>query len=168
MRDVHSLRWFLGFTLFGLAHWFFGNLYETVAFTPNTLADPATALTHWNAFTKVTNPVWYFVPMSPLTFLAALGAYWTGRGQSNSLRRSLLATLLFTSAGVLLTVYIVTQINLKVFFSGADLLATREQVNQLVWRGMPWGIMRLICIGAALATAMSAYNRLLRTGTEQA
>ncbi|CCH52665.1 hypothetical protein BN8_01680 [Fibrisoma limi BUZ 3] len=166
MSNVRRLHWFLGFTIFGLAHWFFGNLYETVVFTPNTLSDPATALTHWNAFTKVTNPVWYFIPLSPLTFVAAVGAYWISRDHDKSLRNWLLATLLFTLVAVFMTVYIVTQINLNVFFSGADLLANRAQVNQLVWRGMSWGIVRLVCVGAALYTAVKAGYRVLRTGSD--
>lgn len=156
MNDKRIL-WLTGFTIAGLAHWFFGNLYETVVFTPNTLGDPASALTHWNAFMRVSNPVWYYIPLSPLTFLASATAYGLGRNQEPVLRRWLLRTMLLTTLATILTVYIVTQINLNVFFSGMDLEANRDRVNAMIWHGIPFGLTRLVAVGAGLFTGVRAY-----------
>lgn len=167
MNQARAIRFFVGFTIAGLAHWFFGNLYETVVFTPNTLINPAEALTYWNAFTRVTNPVWYFIPMSPLTFLASLVAYVLGRNGRPTLRKWLLRTLLLTTLATVLTIYIVTQINLKVFFSGMDLSAHHDWVNRTIWQGIPFGLARLVADGLGLYSAVRSYHCLItQAGSE--
>ena len=161
MKQERALRFFISFTGIGLAHWFFGNLYETVVFTPNTLADPATALTHWNAFTRVSTPVWYYIPMSPLTFLASVAACVLGRHRGVVLRQWLLRTLVLTTLATALTVYIVTQINVNVFFSGMNLITHRDQVNTMIWTGIPLGLTRLVATGIGLYSAIRSYLHLL-------
>ncbi len=53
------------FVVFGLALWFFGNLYEAVVIAPNLVVDTATKITYWRGFFSLTNPVYFYIPVAP-------------------------------------------------------------------------------------------------------
>jgi len=57
------------FTVFGIAMWFFGNLYEAIVIGPNIAGDSKEQLRAFQQFTEVTNPMYYYVP---LTLIAAI------------------------------------------------------------------------------------------------
>lgn len=57
------------FTVFGIAMWFFGNLYEAIVIGPNIAGDSKEQLRAFQQFTEVTNPMYYYVP---LTLIAAV------------------------------------------------------------------------------------------------
>jgi phosphotransferase system glucose/maltose/N-acetylglucosamine-specific IIC component len=57
------------FGLFGMALWFFGNLYEGIVFGPNWKMDNSDQLHHLNQFFLQSSLKFYFIPMTVLTVL---------------------------------------------------------------------------------------------------
>jgi hypothetical protein len=62
----------LGFALFFMAYWFFGNLYEEIVMVPNHLVNPLYRLEGYQQYFHVVNPVFYFVPFTQLAVLVTI------------------------------------------------------------------------------------------------
>ncbi len=60
------------FSIFGMAYWFFGNLYEAIVFGPNWAIKDPDHLKHLNDFFVNSSPTAYFIPM---TLLAAISIW---------------------------------------------------------------------------------------------
>src|SRR5690606_15514329 len=54
----------------GYLHWFFGNLYEAVVFSPNWVLDSPAQMERLHGFFVVTSPTLYFVPLTAVATLA--------------------------------------------------------------------------------------------------
>lgn len=139
MQSKSSDRLLL-FTLFFTAHWFFGNLYEELVIVPNQLADTTIALGHWQAFFKFSNPMYYYVPLTQLAILIIWYLYF--RASSDDEKNWLGKASLFGLLSILITVAIVTQINLKLFFGNLS----EYQDQELYKLSVIWLIGNLIRI----------------------
>lgn len=58
------------FAIFGMAYWFFGNLYEAIVFGPNWAIKDPNQLKLLNDFFVNSSPTLYFIPMTPLAAVA--------------------------------------------------------------------------------------------------
>ena len=150
-------QWYLlGATIIGFAHWFFGNLYETVVLTPNLLGLGPHSLELWQAFFKYSDPIYNFIPLNPITLFVTLTAVvlaWPGVAQ----RRWWLGWLAFFALCTgLLTLYIVTQINLKVYFgplsSDSEWLRSIQQLSAFL------SVLRVLAEAGALYSAIRAFS----------
>lgn len=147
------------FALFGMALWFFGNLYEAVVIAPNLLVDSTTKAHAWQVFFTVTNPVFFYVPLGPLAVVAMIILYIKMRSRDRLLERYLRIALIFGLSGLLLGVYIITQINLKLFFGNIEELAPR-----LHGLAVQWNILNGIRVGCLLVVIIylfKSYNWLV-------
>src|SRR4051794_13246582 len=107
----------LRFALFGIAMWFFGNLYEAVVIGPNMLgADALQKLHNFQKFFITTNPVFFYIPLSPLATAATVFIYFKTPKTKTVLKRHLKMASIFLTISVALSVYMITQLNLKLFF----------------------------------------------------
>jgi Domain of unknown function (DUF1772) len=91
----------------GLAHWFFGNLYEEVVRMPARIAEHPPA---GGPFASG-SPVRYYLPAAPVTLattLACVAAGWHRRAD----RPALAAAGLLTATGAALTGHLVRAVNL--------------------------------------------------------
>lgn len=132
---------------FGIAQWFFGNLYEAVVKIPERLA----ADTHRTSVLGPGSPVRYYAPIVPVTTAGAVGAL---AGSSGSSRRWLLAAAACWGAGVAMTAYLVRRVNLRVVFADEVVPAAERDALIRMWYRV--NVLRTAAAGAALFAAHRA------------
>ncbi|HXS37169.1 MAG TPA: hypothetical protein VN721_10745 [Flavipsychrobacter sp.] len=153
MRDklYHNL---LLFSLFGVAMWFFGNLYEAIVIAPNMLNNTIEKMHAWQAYFVVTNPA-FFYALSPLATIALLIVYVKTSKQKTELKRLLRFASIFQIIAYALSIYIITQINLKLFFANLN-----DNPDQLHTKAVLWNILniiRIILVEISLIFTFKAY-----------
>lgn len=145
----------LAFAVLGHVHWFFGNLYEAVVTVPWFAASPERLLpiSEEGEIFAPGSPVPYYVPMVPLAVLATLAALGVGWRFERVLRGRLLGAAVLSAGAVLLSVYIVTQLNLSLFF---DPSTSADRLDALIRRWMLLNYGRLGLVGATLVLLLLA------------
>lgn len=141
------------FALFFLAYWFFGNLYEEIVLAPNNITNSYDALVCWQDFFQVTNQIHYYVPFTQIAVFVVWFLYF--KSTNKELRRQLKKASLFGLASIAITVYMVTQLNLKLFFG--DLEAYKEQLYLLSIIWIIVNFIRICLVGAALYFVFKSY-----------
>ncbi len=155
MKLNNQKNWTL-FAIFGMAYWFFGNLYEAIVFGPNWMIDDARQLDHLNAFFQHSTPTVYFVPM---TLLAAI-AIWlvTYFNKIESLkgfyRKASILVLVITIMTSLIVAFVLSQM------FGEGYYANMEAGS---FYGKVWNILnaiRLVLEGFTIYYLFNAYRQL--------
>lgn len=95
----------------GQAQAFFGNVYEAVVKVPHTFARDRVLA--GRPALRPGSPTLYFVPAGPVTLVASAGALAAGGHD----RRWLAAAAAATATAGLLTAYVVTQVNNRLFLT---------------------------------------------------
>lgn len=137
------------FSLLGTAMWFFGNLYEAIVIAPNILQNTTLKIQYWQNFFTNTNPALYYTPLTTIASLALLLVYFKTPRQNAELKSCLKTAGIFQLVAYALSVYIITQINFKLFF--ADL--TQYDQNQIYTKAILWNVLnlvRLILVGVSM------------------
>ncbi|BAX96064.1 hypothetical protein MSTE_00725 [Mycobacteroides stephanolepidis] len=152
------------FTVFGIAMWFFGNLYEAVVIGPNIAGDTKEQLRAFQQFTEVTNPVYYYIPLTQIAAVTLI--VWFVRTPWRAPeKRSLLIATLAEIAAVALSIYIITKLNMTLFFG--SLGETPEELHRLA---LQWNLLNLTRVGVtalALVFALGALTKVrARTSTQ--
>ncbi len=147
--------------LVGLAQWFFGNLYEEIVLVPNSLVNSYAQLQCWQSYFVVTNPIYYYVPLTQLAVCIVWYLCFTQKHQE--IKKLLLRASLYGLLALALTAGIVTQLNLKVFFGNLDLVKDQLYQLSLIW--MAANGVRLVLVGATLGYTFKSY--LLAHGQQQ-
>jgi Domain of unknown function (DUF1772) len=129
---------------FGIAQWFFGNVYEAVVKIPERLA----ADTRRTSLFGAGSPVRYYAPVVPVTAAATVGALITSSGGA---RRWLTVAAGCWFSGVVLTAYLVRTVNLKLFFGEEPAPATERDELIATWYRL--NSPRIVAAGAALLAA---------------
>ena len=142
----------------GQAHWFFGNLYESVARVPERLADaPIVAIENervsLGALLQPGSPARYYVPVAPLTVGATVSALVAGWGAPRN-RGWLGVSVVCLGTGGLLTARIARDINMKLFFTAQPLSSTERE--DLLRRWYRLNRIRLAASGVAWLAAQRA------------
>jgi hypothetical protein len=151
MRPRHIARLQTAARL-GLAHWFFGNLYEEVVRMPARIADHPSP---GGPFAPG-SPVRYYLPAAPVTLattLACVAAGWHRRAD----RQTLAAAGLLTATGAALTGHLVRAVNLRLL-EDAKRPADPEERQRLVEHWHRVNRIRLVVVAAA-AIALRAGTR---------
>jgi hypothetical protein len=140
-------------TLLLLAQWFFGNLYEAIAFAPNAMSFIELKGRAGEALfnRKIATPVAYYVPSILLALVLAPILSISSVIQRNLATPYIPATTGLLIAGVGLTVYAVRYINLDLFFRPqTDLIRAGRLLHT-------WTILnnvRLLIAAASLVTTV--------------
>jgi hypothetical protein len=146
---------FLLFALSGLALWFFGNLYEGIVIAPNLLAGPVDKLRHWQTFFTATNPVYFYIPIAPLAALTIFILYFKTAKENIALKRHLGYAALFLIIALGLSIFIITQINLQLFFGVIPRVPGKAYQLSVLWNILNG--VRIIFLAGALYQAFQAY-----------
>jgi hypothetical protein len=147
---------------FGHAQWFFGNVYETIGWIPDRLADrgdltvPDDEPVNLRAMLQPGSPVRYWLPVGPITMAATVGALLAGWNNPPS-RRGLLMCAVGTIGSALVTAYTVHNINVKLIFR--EQRRTEEQ-EELLGRWYRLNAMRIVATGVAWIGAQRARSAL--------
>ena len=145
----------LSFCLFFMALWFFGNLYEEIVLTPNHVKDAYTKLKNWSNFFTVTNQIYYYVPFTHLSVII-LWVLWA-KSTNETEKRYLKKASIFGTLGSVLTVVIVTQLNLKLFFGNLDQYRDQLSTLSVVW--LVGNAIRLYLVGSSVYYILKAFIR---------
>jgi hypothetical protein len=108
------------FSLFGIALGFFGILYEGVVYGPKFLDVSMERMLFWKSFTSVISPVIYYAPWVYLATIALVILYFKTPREKAGLKKRLKLGGLFQIASLVLTIYILTQINFKQSFGNLE------------------------------------------------
>ncbi|GLE58574.1 hypothetical protein NJBCHELONAE_38840 [Mycobacteroides chelonae] len=152
------------FTVFGIAMWFFGNLYEAVVIGPNIAGDTKEQLRAFQQFTVVTNPVYYYIPLTQIAAVTLI--VWFVRTPWRAPeKRSLFIASLAEIAAVTLSIYIIVKLNMTLFFG--SLGETPDELHRLA---LQWNLLNLVRVGVtalALVFALGALTKVrARTSTQ--
>jgi len=159
MQTLHNkrLNTFLIIALFGLSLTFFGNLYEYVVFIPNLIGlGGMKGLMAFRAFFVFSNPVYFYIPLGMIGFVSTFIAYAQIRGRSTKLNKWLKNGTVFGVITILLTVIIVTQFNLKLFFGVFPINYSNLPMTLFIYYVIAF--IRLIFDGLTLYRVFRAYN----------
>jgi hypothetical protein len=129
------------FSLFGIAMWFFGNLYEGIVITPNLLKDSIQKLHDWQDFFVISNPIFFYIPLAPLATFIIIFLYLRTSVAKLILKKHLKVATIFVLLAFALGIFIVTQINLNLFFG--DLKKYTEIVYKI---SLLWNILNAVRI----------------------
>jgi hypothetical protein len=143
----------LVFALFFIAYWFFGNLYEQIVMIPNQLVDSYETMKAYQAYFKVSNPIFYFVPLTQLAVIVTWILHF--RAIDENQKRLLKKASIFGLLSLLLTAIIVTQINLKLF--SADLELIKDQLYTLSLWWLIGNAVRIYLVGSTLYYLLKVY-----------
>ena len=145
----------LVFSLFGTAMWFFGNLYEAIVIAPNLLVNSIERAQQWQNFIGTTNPVMFYIPLTFVAGIVLLILYTKTPKQKMAVKQKLKWACVCMAIAYLLSVYIITQINLKLFFGNLTTNALQIHTLALLWNILN-GI-RTILLAVALVFVFKAY-----------
>jgi hypothetical protein len=146
---------FLLFALLGIAHWFFGNLYEGIVITPNLLSDSIGKIHHWQAFFKFTNPVFFYLPLTPIAALTTFVLYFKTANESTFLKRHLAYASVFLIFALGLGIFIITQINFKLFFGNIERFSADIYYLSVLWNIL--NLVRVILLAFTIYHLFKAY-----------
>jgi hypothetical protein len=141
------------FSLFFLAHWFFGNLYEEIVVAPNQLTNTYESLKHWRQYFIISNPIYYYVPFTQIAVIAVCYLYFVAK---NDIEKKLLKKAgIFGLLAIAISIVIVTQLNLKLFFG--DIEKYKSEVFSLSVTWLIANGIRLYFVGSSLYYTFRAY-----------
>lgn len=151
-------KWLPLVATLGLAHWFFGNLYEAVVFSPNWVVDSAEQLRRLHEFFVRTSPTHYFVPLT----WAAIVLVWVlaARNHDRELAGDYRRASVFAGLAMGLNLVIVATVITRIF--GADYLAHGDELRGYCWRWNVLNALRMALVATTAAYTFNVFRRLDR------
>lgn len=155
MNIAKQKNWTLS-SIFGIAYWLFGNLYEAIVFGPNWIIKNPEHLKHLNSFFVNSSPTAYFVPM---TIIAAISVWvLTFLNKTESVKKEYKKASILVLVITLLTSFIVAFILSKMFGPGFY-----ENPNEGSFYGTIWNYLnalRLLLESATIYYLFNIYRKL--------
>jgi len=146
------------FALSGIALWFYGNLYEGIVIAPNLLNDPIQKVQLWQNFFVTTNPVMYYIPVSPLAIVIIVILYFKTSRDQIILKKHLQRASIFGLLALGLGIYIITQINFKLFFG--DIQKNSKDLYKL---SVLWNVLNLIRTALLIPSMLYTFKACIWT-----
>jgi hypothetical protein len=146
------------FALFGIALWFFGNLYEAIVIAPNMLDDSIRKIQDWKDFFVTTNPIFFYIPIAPIAAFIIAFLYFKKSMDNAVLKRHLKIATIFGLLAFGLGIYIITQINIKFFFGDIQKYSADAHKMSVLWNIL--NIIRVILLAPTLSHTFKAYMKL--------
>jgi hypothetical protein len=142
------------FALFGIALWFFGNLYEGIVIAPNMLSDSIRKAHDWQDFFVVTNPVMFYIPVAPIATFIIISLYFKTSRENVILKRHFKRATLFGVLAFALGIFIVTQINLKLFFGDIEKYSAADVYKM----SLRWNVLNIVRVGLLIPTLIHTFK----------
>ena len=144
---------FLFFALFFMAYAFFGNLYEEIVLVPNHLTNPSAVLSAYHRYFVLSNPVYYFVPVTQLAIVVVVILFF--KSEDGRQKELLKKAVIYCLLSVVVTAFIVTQINLKLFSPEFVPYADELYTLSIMW--LVGNTLRMIFVGGSLYFILKTY-----------
>ncbi len=146
------------FSLFGIALGFFGMLYEGVVLIPKMLGNTMQRMQFWHNFYLLVNPIVFYIPLLPIATIVLILLYFITK-QKGTVRKQLGKACICQIMTLVLTFYIVTQINLKLYFSEIEKYADVIPYKTLIVNIL--SVIRLIFSASALFFIFKSYFKIV-------
>jgi hypothetical protein len=143
------------FSLFGITMWFFGNLYEGIVMTPNLLTDPIRKIHDWQEFFTATNPVFFYIPVAPIAIIITFYLFFKTRKEDPILKKHVTYGTIFVILALALGIFIITRINLKLFFWDIEKFSAGIYKLAVLWNIL--NIVRVILLAFTIYHVFNAY-----------
>jgi len=143
------------FSLFGITLGFFGVLYEGVVYGPKMMDFSMERMLFWKNFTSVISPLVYYMPWDPLATVILVILYFMAPKENALQKKRLQWASIFQVISLLLTFYILTQINFKHSFGNLDQYADAIPGKVLLFNIL--GFVRIIFAAIAVITVFRTY-----------
>jgi hypothetical protein len=143
------------FSLFGSCLWFFGNLYEGIVITPNLLTDSVKKMYYWQQFFTITNPAFFYIPLVPMAIVTTFFIYFKTTKEKSVLKRNLAYAVIFLALALGSGIFIITQINLKLFFGNIEKFSPDIHQLSVLWN--VFNIIRVILLAFTIYYVFNAY-----------
>lgn len=159
LRNGSITGFLLGVARLGLAHEFFGHVFEVVTKVPERYAiqpRPGQPDDRLPSLTSPGSPLRYFAPVAPVTTTATVGALVASR-RSPGTRRWLAASAIGLLSADALTAYIVRALNVPLFVAGHPLTPADRSALLRTWHRLT--AARIILYASASLTAAIAHDR---------
>jgi hypothetical protein len=153
------VKWLTLVGTLGLAHWFFGNLYEAVVISPNWIVDSPAQLTRLNEFFVRTSPTLFFIPVTPIA--AALVWLTTALNRERAVARSYQRASIFIALAMALNTLIVSTLIVHLF--GEDYHAHAAQLQTYATRWNILNLLRMALVATTIVYLFQAFRQLDRT-----
>jgi len=134
------------FSLFFMGYWFFGNLYEEIVMIPNQLFFTYETVKSYLNYFHFSNPVFYFVPFTQMAVVVLIFLYV--KCDDGRKKQLLKKASVYGSLAIILTIVIVTQINMKLF--APDFHLYRDQLYTLSVWWLLGNALRIFLVGKSL------------------
>lgn len=144
------------FSIFGIAYWFFGNLYEAIVFGPNWAIENPDYLINLNRFFVNSSPTVYFIPMTLLAALSIWILMFTNK--MNIVKREYRVASILVLVITIMTSLIVGLVLSKMFGQGFY-----ENPHNGSFYGKLWNVLnffRLLLEMATIYYLFNAYRKL--------
>ena len=146
------------FSLFGIALWFFGNLYEAVVIAPNLLKDSIRKTQDWQDFFTVTNPVFFYIPVAPIAILIIVFLYFKTAADRSALKKHLKHATIAGLLALILGVFIIVRINIPLFFGDIERYAGDVYAMSVLWNIL--NLVRVALLGITLFHVFNVYMKV--------
>ncbi len=143
------------FSLFGIALGFFGILYEGVVYGPKFLDTSMERMHFWKNFMSVISPITFYIPWDPLATIVLVVLYFSASKQNTEVKKRLGWASILQVLSLLLTFYILTQINFKMSFANLDKYADVIPGKVLLFNIL--SVCRIVLAAIALAFTFKTY-----------
>jgi NADH:ubiquinone oxidoreductase subunit 6 (subunit J) len=143
------------FSLFGIGLGFFGVLYEGVVYGPKLLDVSMERMLFWKEFTSVISPIVYYVPWVYLATIMLVVLYFKTQKEKKELKKRLKLASIFQILSLVLTIYILAQINFKRSFGDLEKYADTIPGKVLLFNIL--SIIRVTLAAIGLSYVFKAY-----------
>jgi hypothetical protein len=150
------------FSLFGIALGFFGILYEGIMYGPKLLNTSPDGMLFWKSFTSTISPLGFYIPWDPLATIVLIILYFSTSKERPLLKKRLGWSAVLQITSLLLTLYILTQINFKRSFGDLDEYAVEIPFKVVLFNIL--SVCRIILAAIAIAFSFKSY---IQTQTEK-
>ena len=140
------------FSLFGIALYFFGILYEGVVYGPKMMDVSMERMLFWKSFTSVISPIVYYVPW---TYLATITLVVLCFKAPAELKTRLRWASIFQIVSLVITIYILAGINFKASFGNLEKYADAIPDKVLAFNILSF--FRIILAATALIFVFKGY-----------
>ena len=137
-------------------HWFYGNLYESIVFSPNWVLDSPNQIRRLNEFFILTTPTIYFVPITQIATLLVWFLLW--KNKVVAINKNLKRASIWAVLATVLNVIVVSTAAIKLF--GADYSHYNDFLTNLTWRWNILNIFRMTSVAITISYLFQAYRKL--------
>jgi len=154
------------FSLFGISLYFFGILYEGIVYGPKLLNISMERMLFWKSFTSIISPIIYYVPWVYLATIILLILYFKTPKQKTELKKQLGIASIFQIASLVLTIYILTQINFKLRFGNLEKYADTIPGKTFLFNIL--SILRVVLAATGLTFSFKAFIQTQKSENQPA